>query len=50
MSSLWKVERPAQVMARVPYLDPSDLPAEHKDLLARNLNLFRVMVHSRRAI
>jgi len=37
-------------MARVPYLDPSDLPAEHKDLLARNLNLFRVMVHSRRAI
>jgi alkylhydroperoxidase family enzyme len=46
MSSLWKVERPAQVMARVPYLDQSDLPAEHKDLLARNINLFRAMVHS----
>ena len=46
MSSLWKVERPAQGMARVPYLDQSDLPAEHKDLLARNINLFRAMVHS----
>ena len=46
MSSLWKVERSAQVMARVPYLDQSDLPAEHKDLLARNINLFRAMVHS----
>lgn len=33
-------------MARVPYLDQSDLPAEHKDLLARNINLFRAMVHS----
>jgi alkylhydroperoxidase family enzyme len=33
-------------MARVPYLDPSDLPAEHRDLLARNINLFRAMVHS----
>jgi len=33
-------------MARVPYLDPSDLPSEHKDLLARNINLFRAMVHS----
>jgi len=46
MTSLWKVARPAQVMARVPYLDQSDLPAEHKDLLARNINLFRAMVHS----
>ena len=33
-------------MARVPYLDQSDLPSEHKDLLARNINLFRAMVHS----
>jgi alkylhydroperoxidase family enzyme len=33
-------------MARVPYLDQSDLAAEHKDLLARNINLFRAMVHS----
>jgi alkylhydroperoxidase family enzyme len=33
-------------MARVPYLDQSDLPAEHKDLLARNINLFRAMAHS----
>jgi alkylhydroperoxidase family enzyme len=33
-------------MARVPYLDQSDLPPEHKDLLARNINLFRAMVHS----
>jgi alkylhydroperoxidase family enzyme len=33
-------------MARVPYLDQSDLAAEHKDLLARNINLFRAMVNS----
>ena len=33
-------------MARVPYLDKSDLPAEHQDLLARNINLFRVLAHS----
>lgn len=33
-------------MARVPYLDPADLPAEHRDLLARNINLFRAMAHS----
>jgi alkylhydroperoxidase family enzyme len=33
-------------MARVPYLDQSDLAPEHKDLLARNINLFRAMVHS----
>jgi alkylhydroperoxidase family enzyme len=33
-------------MARVPYLDQSDLPAEHRDLLARNINLFRAMAHS----
>ena len=33
-------------MARVPYLNQSDLAAEHKDLLARNINLFRAMAHS----
>lgn len=33
-------------MARVPYLDQSDLAPEHKDLLARNINLFRAMAHS----
>ena len=33
-------------MARVPYRERSDLPPEHQDLLARNINLFRAMVHS----
>ena len=33
-------------MACVPYLDQSDLAAEHKDLLGRNINLFRAMAHS----
>jgi alkylhydroperoxidase family enzyme len=33
-------------MARVPYLDPSDLAPKHRDLLARNINLFRAMAHS----
>jgi alkylhydroperoxidase family enzyme len=33
-------------MARLPYLDKSDLPPEHQDLLARSINLFRLMVHS----
>ena len=33
-------------MARLPYLDPSDLAHEHKNLLARNINLFRAMAHS----
>ena len=33
-------------MARVPYLNQSDLAAEHKDLLTRNINLFRAMAHS----
>jgi AhpD family alkylhydroperoxidase len=36
-------------MARVPYLDRSDLLPEHQDLLARNLNLYRVLAHSPRA-
>jgi alkylhydroperoxidase family enzyme len=33
-------------MARVPYLDSADLAPEHRDLLARNINLYRAMVHS----
>lgn len=33
-------------MARVPYLDPSDLAPENRDLLARNINLYRALVHS----
>ena len=36
-------------MARLPYLDRSDLLPEHQDLLARNLNLYRVLAHSPRA-
>jgi alkylhydroperoxidase family enzyme len=33
-------------MARLPYLDPDDLPAEHRDLLDRNINLMRALTHS----
>ena len=33
-------------MARVPYLERGDLAPEHQDLLARNINLFRALVHS----
>ncbi len=33
-------------MARLPYLDPSDLTPENKDLLKRPINLFRALVHS----
>jgi len=33
-------------VARLPYLDKSDLAPEHQDLLARNINLFRAMAHS----
>jgi alkylhydroperoxidase family enzyme len=33
-------------MARVPYLDPDDLPPDQRDLLARPANLFRALVHS----
>jgi alkylhydroperoxidase family enzyme len=36
-------------MARLPYLDKTDLLPEHHDLLARNLNLYRVLAHSPRA-
>ncbi len=33
-------------MARVPYLDSSDLAEHNRDLLARNINLLRALVHS----
>jgi alkylhydroperoxidase family enzyme len=33
-------------VARLPYLDQEDLPEEHRALLARPANLFRVLVHS----
>ena len=33
-------------MARLPYLDQSDLKPEHQDLLKRNINLFRALVNS----
>jgi alkylhydroperoxidase family enzyme len=33
-------------MARLSYREKSDLPAEHQNLLARNINLFRLMTHS----
>jgi alkylhydroperoxidase family enzyme len=36
-------------MARLPYLEKSDLLPEHQDLLARNLNLYRLLAHSPRA-
>jgi len=34
------------IMARVPYLDQSDLAPENRDLLARNINLYRAFTHS----
>jgi alkylhydroperoxidase family enzyme len=33
-------------VARIPYLDKSDLAAENQDLLARNINLHRALAHS----
>ncbi len=39
----------ATAMARLPYLDKSDVLPEHQDLLARNLNLYRLLAHSPRA-
>ena len=33
-------------MARLPYLDRADVKPEHQDLLARNINLYRALVHS----
>ena len=33
-------------MARLPYLDRADVKPEHQDLLTRNINLYRALVHS----
>ncbi len=33
-------------MARLPYLDKSDLAPQHQELLARNISLYRQLVHS----
>jgi len=33
-------------VARLPYLDKPSLKPEHQDLLNRNINLFRLLVHS----
>ena len=33
-------------MARLPYLEAADLPAEHRDLLARGINLHKLLAHS----
>jgi alkylhydroperoxidase family enzyme len=33
-------------MARLPYVDQSDLPTEHQDLLKRNINLMRALAHN----
>ena len=33
-------------MARVPYLEPADLAPQNRDLLARNINLYRALVNS----
>src|SRR5262249_43939554 len=35
-------------MARLPYLEQSDLAPDFRDLLARNINLFRALAHSPR--
>jgi alkylhydroperoxidase family enzyme len=37
-------------MARLPYLDKSDLAPENQDLLARSANIFRELVHSPNAL
>lgn len=33
-------------MARLPYIDAEQLAPEHRDLLARNINLYRLLVNS----
>ncbi|HET9904927.1 MAG TPA: carboxymuconolactone decarboxylase family protein [Xanthobacteraceae bacterium] len=33
-------------MARLPYLGPSDLAPENRDLLKRNINLYRIMAYN----
>jgi alkylhydroperoxidase family enzyme len=37
-------------MARLPYLDPADLAPEQRDLLARNINVYRALVHNPAAL
>jgi alkylhydroperoxidase family enzyme len=37
-------------MARLPYLDQSDLAPEHRDLLARDINVYRALVHNPAAL
>jgi alkylhydroperoxidase family enzyme len=37
-------------MARLPYLDPPDVAAEHHDLFFRNFNLYRGLMHSPHAL
>ncbi|MCC7273696.1 MAG: carboxymuconolactone decarboxylase family protein, partial [Alphaproteobacteria bacterium] len=37
-------------MARVPYLDREDVAPENRDLLARNINLYRALVNSPNAL
>jgi alkylhydroperoxidase family enzyme len=44
-----RAQNGAIAMARLPYLDRSDLLPEHQDLLARNINLYRLLAHSPRA-
>jgi alkylhydroperoxidase family enzyme len=40
----WKALPPW--LARLPYLDRADVKPEHQDLLTRNINLYRALVHS----
>jgi alkylhydroperoxidase family enzyme len=40
------LRRKASDQARLPYLEKQDLPVEDQDLLAREINLLRVLVHS----
>ena len=35
-------------MARLPYLDKTDLLPEHQDILARDINVYRLIAHSPR--
>jgi len=37
-------------MARLPYLDQDDLAPENRELLTRNINLYRAMAHSPNAL
>jgi alkylhydroperoxidase family enzyme len=37
-------------MARLPYLDKSGVPAEHHDLLKRDITLYKQLIHSPKAL